>query len=116
TLQPLAGELASAVGAEPGVGPELLISLPPAASPPAAPSFAPVATPDAPLTTGLALTRGTRVRVLAGQFEGLSGEVVAAGELPFRLSSEVTAEVAEVQRADGVRLRIPLAHLQIIGD
>lgn len=120
TLQPLAGELASAVGAEPGLGAELLVSLlpapAPAASPPAAPIAALGATPGAPSLSESSLSPGTRVRVLAGQFEGLSGEVGTAGEWPFRLPSEVTAEVAEVQRADGVRVRIPLAHLQRIGE
>lgn len=118
TLQAHVGELASVVGAEPGVEPELLISLPPAPAalsadvPPAA--FG--ATPSAPLLTGQSLTPGTRVRVLAGEFEGLSGEVVTAKEWPYRLASEVTAEVAEVQRADGIRVRVPLAHLQRIGE
>lgn len=58
------------------------------------------------------LAPGSRVRVIAGRANGLVGEVVALSPGPYRLRSEVGAEVADVSFPYGVRLRVPVLHLQ----
>ena len=105
-LQSLAGRLASAVGNEPGLAPEVVIAEP---EPGAAGG------PGAAAPGGVLLTPGTAVRILAGRAEGRTGEVVAAGDVPHRLPSEVATTVADLLLPDGSRLRVPLAHLQLVG-
>ena len=107
-LQPLAGRLASAVGNEPGLAPEVVIAEP--APAPGAAGGAGAAAPG-----GVLLTPGTAVRILAGRAEGQTGEVVAAEDVPHRLPSEVATAVADLLLPDGSRLRVPLAHLQPVG-
>ncbi|MGI8422888.1 MAG: hypothetical protein ACR2NO_02000 [Chloroflexota bacterium] len=58
------------------------------------------------------LAPGSRVRVIAGRANGLVGEVVALSPGPYRLRSEIGAEVADVAFPYGVRLRVPVLHLQ----
>ncbi len=60
------------------------------------------------------LTAGTRVRVLAGRSQGLSGELVGTPDSPYRLASEIMTEVADVRLAHGTVIRVPIAHLQVI--
>jgi hypothetical protein len=110
-LQPLTGRFASALGAEPGNGPELVIGLADGVPDPAAGGVPPglingAVAPEARLTPGSA------VRVIAGRAEGRWGQVVSLSAGPYRLASEVTADVAEVLLSDGTRLRVPLVHLQ----
>jgi hypothetical protein len=107
-LGSLAGRLASAVGSEPGGVPEVVVALDPPGgeASPGQPGGGP----------GIPLAPGTPVRVLAGRAEGLSGEVVLAEDTPYRLASEVATAVADVRLTDGARVRVPLTHLQPIGD
>jgi hypothetical protein len=105
-LRPLAGRPASALGAEPGSPTELLID--PGESAPRLP----VLQSEAEGSARLAL--GARVRVVAGRAEGLTGEVVALSPGPYRLRSEISAEVAEVAFPYSVRLRLPVLHLQVL--
>ena len=58
------------------------------------------------------LAPGARERVIAGRGEGLVGEVVALSPGPYRLRSEVAADVADVVFPYDVRLRVPVTHLQ----
>jgi len=105
-LRALAGRPASALGAEPGGAPELLVTL----------------GEHAPSLYGLPesgeaevrLRPGMRVRATAGRAIGLVGEVVALSIGPYRLRSEVSAEVADVAFPYGVRLRLPVHHLQVM--
>jgi hypothetical protein len=41
--------------------------------------------------------------------------VVIAEDVPHRLTSEVATTVADLLLPDGARLRVPLAHLQPVG-
>lgn len=105
-LRALAGRPASAVGSEPYTSPELLVTLGENA-----PSL--YGLPD----TGEAevhLRPGMRVRAIAGRASGLVGEIVALSFGPYRLRSEVSAEVADVAFPYGVRLRLPVQHLQVM--
>jgi hypothetical protein len=106
-LRSLAGRLASVVGREDGVeagAPELLVVL----------------GENAPSLYGLPesgesavrLSPGSRVRVIAGRANGLVGEILALSPAQYRLRSEVGAEVADVSFPYGVRLRVPVLHLQ----
>ncbi len=107
-LRPHAGRLASLVGVEPGIAPELLISLA---------DGLPVPVGNAAGTGAqrtMELTAGTRVRVLAGRSQGLSGELVGTPDSPYRLASEIMTEVADVRLAHGTVIRVPIAHLQVI--
>ncbi|HEU5317758.1 MAG TPA: hypothetical protein VFX49_16725 [Chloroflexota bacterium] len=110
-LRALAGRPASALGWEltPDGGritPELLVAL----------------GENAPSLYGLPeggeadveLRPGTRVRAIAGRAIGLVGEVIALSPGPFRLRSEIGTEVADVSFPYGVRLRLPVTHLQVM--
>ncbi len=104
TLRPLAGRLASAVGNEPGLAPEVVIA-----------TGATGEQEIARSAGGVPLVPGTMVRILAGRAEGLTAEVVVAEDVPHRLTSEVATTVADLLLPDGARLRVPLAHLQPVG-
>ena len=106
-LRALAGRVASVLGREEGAdasAPELIVAL----------------GENAPSLYGLPekgetvvrLAPGARVRVIAGRANGLVGEVVALSSGAYRLRSEVGVDVAEVAFPYGVRLRVPLLHLQ----
>lgn len=103
-LRSLAGRQASVIGREPGASPELLVSLGENA-----PSL--YSLPELP-ETDVTLATGSRVRVITGRAQGLVGEILALSPGPYRLRSEVSAEVADVAFPYGVRLRLPLLHLQ----
>lgn len=104
-LQPLAGRPCSALGAEPGLPTELLVSL---GNEMRDPAYAgPEAAPVVPM-----LAPGTRARAIAGRAEGLSGKIVDLSVVPFRLGSEVQTDVANVAFPYDVHLRLPLIHLQ----
>jgi hypothetical protein len=105
-LRALAGRPASALGAEPGAGAELLVPLDDGA---AARASSGVLAADSPPA---AIEPGARVRAIAGRADGLTGRVVEVVEAPYRLPSEVTASVAVVDLPYDVRLRLPLLHLQ----
>jgi hypothetical protein len=105
TLQALAGRPASAIGAEPGAAPEVIVQ-----TEGDAPQVAAGAGEE---PTG-ALSPGTRVRVLAGRAEGQWGEVVGPVRSPYRLASEIGADVIEVRLKDEAHLKVPLVHLQRI--
>ena len=103
-LRSLAGRPASVIGREPGASPELLVSLGENA-----PSL--YALPERP-ESDVTLAPGSRVRVITGRAQGLVGEILALSPGPYRLRSEVSADVADVAFPYGVRLRLPLLHLQ----
>ncbi|MBI3974399.1 MAG: hypothetical protein HY332_24225 [Chloroflexi bacterium] len=125
-LRPLAGRLASALGAEPGASPELLIPLDTVsedatdavtghggagqngAVPPDGSSRA---TPDE--AAGV-LRPGVRVTVTSGRAEGLSGVAAATSAGPLRLASEIRADVTEVKFPYDVRVRVPNLHLRVV--
>jgi hypothetical protein len=107
-LRPYAGRLASAVGGAPGLAPELVVGLGERA-----PSRQPTAEPPGGGEVA-SLRPGAQVRVLSGQAEGLTGEVVAISQSPYRLPSEVSTPVADVVFPFDVRLRLPVFHLQIL--
>ena len=113
-LRALAGRTASVVGREDGAEhstPEVIVALGENA-----PSL--YGLPErgggaqAESEAAVRLAPGARVRAIAGRANGLVGEIVALSPGPYRLRSEVGAEVAEVAFPYGVRLRVPLLHLQ----
>ena len=111
-LRALAGRTAALVGREDGVEgsvPELIVALGENA-----PSLygLPERNGGADGGASLRLAPGARVRAIAGRANGLVGEIVALSPGPYRLRSEIGAEVAEVAFPYGVRLRVPLLHLQ----
>jgi hypothetical protein len=111
-LRSLAGRTASVVGREEGAEastPEVVIALGENA-----PSLygLPERGAGSDGEASMRLAPGARVRVIAGRGNGLVGEIVALSPGPYRLRSEVGAEVAEVVFPFGVRLRVPLLHLQ----
>ena len=111
-LRALAGRTASVVGGEGGAEvsiPELIVALGENA-----PSLygLPERSSGTDSEAAVRLAPGSRVRVIAGRANGLVGEIVALSPGPYRLRSEVAAEVAEVAFPYGVRLRVPLLHLQ----
>jgi hypothetical protein len=115
-LRGLAGRAVSAIGGEPNAVPELLIFVPEAEAEEAVRRHFPGETrgaADDEVASG-ALAVGRRVRVQAGRAEGLAGEVEALGATPFRLASEVRADVAEVAFPYDVHLRVPLLHLRAV--
>jgi len=111
-LRALAGRTASVVGRDEGAEastPELIVALGENA-----PSLygLPERSSEIDGEVALRFAPGSRVRVIAGRANGLVGEIVALSSGSYRLRSEVGAEVAEVAFPYGVRLRVPLLHLQ----
>lgn len=103
-LRRCGGRTASALGAEAGSGPELLVALDD--------GDAAGAVKAAPTTTELRV--GRRVRVTDGRAEGLEGTIADVYDAPYRLASEVLASVADVELPYDVRLRLPLTHLEAL--
>ena len=102
-LRPLAGRAASALGAEPGAAPELVVSMD---VPPEPAGGAGGGRAQRPLA------RGDRVWVAAGRAQGLVGEIAQIVPGPVRLPSEVHTGVADVIFPFDVRMRLPLLHLR----
>jgi hypothetical protein len=98
------GRFASALGAEPGCSPELLVSLDGSSHRRARRGR------EAPP----ALSVGRQVRAIAGRAQGFTGDIADLSDGPYRLPSEVRADAAVVVFPYGVRLAIPLVHLQVV--
>jgi hypothetical protein len=94
------GRHVSVLGVEPGAVPEVLIM----------PDEA-VDTPDDLPALSAVLESGATVRAIYGQATGTIGEIAALDDVPYRLASEIRADVAAVALPNDLHLRIPRLHL-----
>ena len=115
-LRGLSGRVASALGAEWGAAPEVLVMADVEANgePAAAEELAHAPGGGEPDAAGGAWPPGTTVVTLAGRAEGLTGTVVSVAPEPYRLGSEARATVVDVAFPYGVRLTIPTVHLRAV--
>jgi hypothetical protein len=94
------GRHVSVLGAEPGAVPEVLIM----------PDETSDSADDLPAPPAV-LEDGATVRAIYGQAAGTIGAIAALDDVPYRLASEIRADVAEVALPNDLRLRVPRLHL-----
>jgi hypothetical protein len=109
-LESLAGRSASALGAEPGAAPELVVDIAGDSDAAGVQGLSSAAG----TTSSVEIEPGAQVRVLAGRVDGLVGRVVEVGEVAQRMASEVRTDAALVEIPYRGQLLVPLIHLQVV--